>query len=120
MLGVSSCCSRLRKLLRLHDEHYAKVWADRKASGVAALVEEQKRIEAELEAAAKEACSLGGHSAADIALQAASLLAAKLTSYYNCEAAPKVLQALLEVAEAAQSYVFFQRALAARQGASRL
>jgi hypothetical protein len=87
--------------LRLHDEHYAKVWADRKPSGVAALVEEQKRIDGEIEAAAKEACSLGGHSAADIALQSASLLAAKLSSYYDCEATPEVLQALLKVAGAA-------------------
>jgi hypothetical protein len=69
---------RLRKLLRLHDEHYAQLWADREASGVGPLVDEQKRIEAELEAAAKEACSLGGHSVADVALQAAALLAVKL------------------------------------------
>jgi hypothetical protein len=79
------------------------LWADREASGVGPLVEEQKRIEAELEAVAKEACSLGGHSAADVALQAAALLAARLCNYYDCKAAPAVLEALLEVvgAEAA-------------------
>jgi hypothetical protein len=94
---------RLRNLLQLHDEHYAQLWADREASGVGPLVEEQKRIEAELEAVAKEACSLGGHSAADVALQAAALLAARLCNYYDCKAAPAVLEALLEVvgAEAA-------------------
>lgn len=36
---------------------------------------------------------------ADVALQAASLLAVKLNSYYDCKSAPKVLQALLEVAQ---------------------
>jgi hypothetical protein len=63
-------------------------------------MDERKRIEAELEAAARQACSLGGQSVADVALQAASLLAVKLSSYYDCEAAPAVLQALLEVAGA--------------------
>jgi hypothetical protein len=86
---------RLRKLLRLHDEHYAQLWADREASGVGPLVDEQKRIEGELEAVAKEACSLGDHSAADIALQAASLLA--VSSFHDYKAAPAVLQALLKV-----------------------
>jgi hypothetical protein len=38
------------------------------------LIDEQKRIEGELEAVAKETCSFGDHSAADVALQAASLL----------------------------------------------
>jgi hypothetical protein len=89
---------RLLKLLRLHDEHYAQLWADREASGVGPLVDEQKRIDAELEAVAKEACSLGGHSAADVALQAASLLAAKLSSFHDFKAAPAVLEVLLEVA----------------------
>jgi hypothetical protein len=83
---------RLRKLLRLHDEHYARVWADREASGVGPLVDEQKRIQGELEAVAKETCSLGGNSAADVALQAASLLGVKLSSYYHCKAAPAVLK----------------------------
>ena len=49
---------RLRKLLRLHDEHYAALWADREASGVGPLIDEQNRIEREPEAASKEACSL--------------------------------------------------------------
>ena len=87
--------------MRLHDEHYARVGADREASGIGALIDEKKRIEGELEAAEKETCSLGGHSAADVALQAASLLAVKLSSYYDCKAAPAVLQALLAVAGAA-------------------
>ena len=88
---------RLRRLLRLHDEHYAQLWADREASGVGPLIDEQNRIERELEAAAKEACSLVGHSVASVALQAASLIAVKLSSYYDCKAAPAVLMALLEV-----------------------
>jgi hypothetical protein len=54
-----------------------------------------------LEAAAKEACGLGGHSVADIALQAASLLAVNLSSYYEHKEAPAVLEALLKVAGAA-------------------
>jgi hypothetical protein len=33
----------------------------------------------------------------DVALQAASLLAVKLSSYYDCEAAPAVLEALVKV-----------------------
>ena len=94
---------RLRKLLRLHDEHYAALWADREASGVGPLIDEQKQIEGELEAAAKEACSLGGHSIGHVALQAAALLAVKLSSYYDCETAPAVLQALLQVAGADRS-----------------
>jgi hypothetical protein len=49
----------------------------------------------------KETCSLGDHSAADVALQAASLLAVNLSSYYDCKATPAVLQALLAVASAA-------------------
>lgn len=91
---------RLRKLLRLHDEHYAALWADREASGVGPLIDEQKRIEGELEAPAKEACSLGRHSVGHVALQAASLMAAKLGSYHDYKPAPAVLQALLEVAGA--------------------
>jgi hypothetical protein len=83
--------------LRLHDEHYAQLWADREASGVGPLIDEQNRIERELEAAAKEACSLVGHSVASVALQAASLITVKLSSYYDCKAAPAVLMALLEV-----------------------
>jgi hypothetical protein len=89
---------RLRKLLRLHDEHYAQLWADREASGVGPLVDEQKRTDGELEAVAREACSPGGHAVADVALQAAALLAVKLSSFHDCKAAPAVLEALLEVA----------------------
>jgi hypothetical protein len=69
---------RLRKLLRLYDEHYAALWADREPSGVGPLVDEQKRIENELEGTSKEACRLGGHSVGHIALPAAPLLAMKL------------------------------------------
>jgi hypothetical protein len=69
------------------------------ASGVGPLIDEQKRIEAELEAVAKEACSQGGHSVGHVALQAASLMAVKLGSFYDCKAAPAVLQALLRIAE---------------------
>jgi hypothetical protein len=61
----------------------------------------QGGIERELEAAATEACDLAGSSPAHVALQAAALLAVKLSSYYDCEAAPAVLQALLKVAGAA-------------------
>ena len=92
---------RLRKLLRLHDEHYAALWADREASGVGPLIDEQNRIEGELEAAAKEACSLVGHSIGHVALQAASLMAVKLGSYHDCKRAPELLRALLKVAGAA-------------------
>ena len=65
------------------------------------MIDEQKRIEGELEAVAKETCSMRGNSVGDVALQAASLLAVKLCSYYDCKAALAVLQALLEVAGAA-------------------
>jgi hypothetical protein len=94
---------RIRKLLRLSEEHHAAMWAEREASGLGDLVRERDRIEGELEAAAKEACSLGGHSVADVALQAASLLAVKLSSYYDCKAAPAVLQALLEFADTTEA-----------------
>ena len=60
------------------------------------LVGEKNRIDGELEAAAKEACSLGGHSIGHVALQAASLMAAKL----DCKRAPELLRALLDVAGA--------------------
>ena len=56
------------------NEHYARLWADREASDVGRLIDEQNRIERELEAAAKEACSLVGHSVGHITLQAASLM----------------------------------------------
>jgi hypothetical protein len=92
---------RLRKLLRLHEEHYARVSADREASGMGVLVGEKNRIDGELEAAAKEACSLGGHSIGHVALQAASLMAVKADSLYDCKSAPDLLCALLKVAGAA-------------------
>jgi hypothetical protein len=69
---------------------------EREASGV-----EQERIQDELKAAAKEACDLDASSPFNTALQAAALLALKLSSFHDCKAAPAVLQALLEVAGAA-------------------
>ena len=92
---------RIRRLLRLYDEHHARMWAERETSGVGALVRERDRIDGELAAAAKEACSIGGYSVPDVALQAASLLAVKLSSYCDCERAPGVVLALLEIAGAA-------------------
>ncbi len=82
---------RIRRLLRLYDEHHARMWAERETSGVGALVRERDRIDGELAAAAKEACSIGGYSVPDVALQAASLLAVKLSSYCECERAPGVV-----------------------------
>ena len=55
----------------------------------------------QLEAAAKEACGLRGHSIGHVALQAASLMAVKAGSYYDHREAPAVLRALLKVAGAA-------------------
>jgi hypothetical protein len=89
---------RLRRLLRIHDDHYARVWADREASGVAAAVDERRRIEEDLQAAARGAFDQGGHSVADVALQAAALLAVKLGSYHDFKRAPAVILALLEIA----------------------
>jgi hypothetical protein len=82
---------RLQKLLRMHEEHSARVSADREASGLGALVDERARIERELEAAVTEACSLGGHGVAD------ADMAMKLDCYHDRERAPAVLLALLEV-----------------------
>jgi hypothetical protein len=96
---------RLRKLLRLHEEHNALIWAGRQMSGVGPLVEERKRIEEELEAVAKEARALDASRAvsgpANAALRAAALLAVKLGAFYEHKEAPAVLQALLKVAGAA-------------------
>ena len=92
---------RLRTLLRLHEEHYARLSADREALGVGPPIDEKNRIERELEAASKEACSLGGHSIGHVALQAASLMAAKFGSYHDCKRAPELLRTLLKVAAAA-------------------
>jgi hypothetical protein len=49
---------RLRKLLRLHEEHNALIWADRQMSGIGPLVEERRRIEEDSEAVAKEAAAV--------------------------------------------------------------
>jgi hypothetical protein len=49
-------------------------------SGIGPLVEERKRIEEELEAVAKEVCSLDASRPANAALQAAALLAVKLAA----------------------------------------
>jgi hypothetical protein len=64
------------------------------------VVDEQKRIENELEGTSKEACRLGGHSVGRVVLPATSLLAMKLGSYHDCKAAPAVLQAFLDFAVA--------------------
>jgi hypothetical protein len=70
---------------------------EREASGV-----EQERIQDELKAAAKEARDLDASSPFNAALQAAALLALKLSSFHDCKAAPAVLQALLGCAGAAE------------------
>jgi hypothetical protein len=89
---------RLRRLLRIHDNHYARVWADREASGVAAAVDDSRRIEDDLQTAMQAAFDQEGHSVADVALQAAALIAVKLGSYHDLKHAPAVILALLEVA----------------------
>jgi hypothetical protein len=90
---------KLRRLLRIHETHYARVWADREASGVAAAVEDKRRIEEDLQSTAEGAFDREGHSVADIALQAAALIAVKLGSYHDFKRAPAVILALLEVAK---------------------
>ena len=65
----SRCGRRLRRHLRLYEEHIAKMYANREASRIGPLIDEQNRIEGELEAVAKKACSLRGYSVADVALQ---------------------------------------------------
>jgi hypothetical protein len=89
---------KLRRLLGLHEAHYARLWADRDASGMGAPVEAQERVSEALTASAKEALDRGGHSVADVALQAAALLAVKLGSYHDFKHATAVISALLEVA----------------------
>jgi hypothetical protein len=69
---------KLRRLLRIHEAHYARVWADHEASGVAAAAAAKRRIEEDLQSAANAALDQGGGSIADVALQAAALLAVKL------------------------------------------
>jgi hypothetical protein len=90
---------KLRRLLRIHEAHYARVWADHEASGVTAAAEAKRRIEEGLQTAAKAAFDQGGHSVADVALQAAALLAVKLGSCQDFGRAPAVILALLEVAK---------------------
>jgi hypothetical protein len=65
---------QLRRLLRIHEEHYARMWADREASGMGPLIREREQIERDLKAAADEVCDLEGSGAAHVALQAATLL----------------------------------------------
>jgi hypothetical protein len=89
---------KLRRLLRIHEAHYARVWADREASGVGAAVDAKQRIEEDLQSAAQAALTREGSSVADVALQAAALLAVKLGSYHDFRRAPAVILALLEVA----------------------
>jgi hypothetical protein len=78
--------------LRFYEERIANMCAGRDTSGVGTLVDEQKRIEGELEAAAKEACGLRAHSEADFALQAASLMAVKPGIVPNRKHAPDECQ----------------------------
>jgi hypothetical protein len=92
---------RLRKLLRLHEEHNALIWTGRQISGIGPLVEERKRIEGELEAVAKEARTLDASGPYNAALRAAALLAVKLGAFYEHKEAPAALEALLKVAGAA-------------------
>jgi hypothetical protein len=93
---------RLRKLLRLREEHNTLISFDRQMiSGIGPLAEEGKRMEEELEAVAKEVCSLDSSRPANAALQAAALLAVKLGAFYEHKEAPAVLEALLKVAGAA-------------------
>ena len=97
---------RLRKLLRLHEEHNRLIWVNRQMSGVGSLADEGKRIEDELEAVAKEARTLDASRSvsgpANAALRAAALLAVKLGAFYDHkEEASAVLRELLRVAAAA-------------------
>jgi hypothetical protein len=89
---------RLRRLLRVHEAHYARIWTDHEASGVTAAVDAKLRIEEDLQATAQAAFERGGRSVADVALQAAALLAVKLGSYHDFKRAPEVILALLEIA----------------------
>ena len=93
----SRCGRRLRRLLRLHDEHEARFRAERLASGAAAAMDERSRIESELMAAAEAACRLGVDNAGDLALHAAATLATKLGSYQDGKRAPAIRPRLLGV-----------------------
>jgi hypothetical protein len=88
---------KLRRLLRIHEQHYARMFADREASGIGALIREREQIERELKAAAEEVCDLEGQGAAHLALQAATLL----VKGDGVRDVPAALLALLEVAGAA-------------------
>jgi hypothetical protein len=55
------------------------IWADREASRFAAAWDEKSRFEGDLRAAFNATLDQGGHGVADVALQAARLLAAKLS-----------------------------------------
>ncbi len=88
---------QLRRLLSLHEEHYTRVWMDREASGLGALVDEHERIERDLKAAAAEVCDLESSGEARAALQAATLL----VKGDGARDVPTALLGLLEVAGAA-------------------
>jgi hypothetical protein len=64
-------------------------------------VRRRKRIEEELEAVAREVCSLDASRPANAALQAAALLAVKVGAFYEHKEPLAVLEALLKVAGAA-------------------
>jgi hypothetical protein len=91
---------RLRQLLRMHEEHFARVWADREASGVAMAQDELQRIADGLRNVAKVALASRRRDAAGVALQAAALLAAELGRRSDGFArhALWIVQALLDVA----------------------
>jgi hypothetical protein len=84
--------------LRIHDNHYACVWADREASGVAAVVDDSRRIEEDLQSARGRPSTGKAIASQTFALQAAALIAVKLGSYHDLKHAPAVILALLEVA----------------------
>jgi len=88
---------QLRRLLRVHEEHYTRVWMEREASGLGALIAEREQIERELKAATEEVCDLEGQGAARVALKAATLL----VKGDGVRDVPEALLALLEVAGAA-------------------
>jgi hypothetical protein len=56
-----SNAAKPRRLLRVHEEHYARVSADRDAS-VGSLLAERERIQAELDAAFREVLDMSGMS----------------------------------------------------------
>lgn len=87
---------RLRRLLRIHEDFYARVNADRKALA-GPLFAERRRIERELEAAAAEVCDLEGSGAGHAALQAAT----RLVRADGVRDVPTALLALLKFAGAA-------------------